>query len=87
MTWAQYTPYFNDGDPCTFSSDHRYAGIFGSRDVLDGSYYEEGDIEDAALPQAFKDIPDDIMSACFGDHVQVIVSRDGKIEVKEYEHD
>lgn len=87
VTWTQYTPYFNDGEPCTFYSNHSYAGIFGSRDVLDESYYEDGDIEDAVLPQAFRDIPDDIMQACFGDHVQIIVSREGKVEVDEYNHD
>jgi hypothetical protein len=25
--WSQYTPFFNDGDPCTFSSDHEYGEI------------------------------------------------------------
>jgi hypothetical protein len=27
ISWTQYTPYFNDGDPCTFSSHHNYASI------------------------------------------------------------
>jgi hypothetical protein len=25
--WSQYTPYFNDGDTCTFSSHHEYPSI------------------------------------------------------------
>lgn len=24
MTWSQYTPYFNDGDPCSFSVNDAY---------------------------------------------------------------
>lgn len=25
MLWTQYTPYFNDGDPCTFGVNNEYA--------------------------------------------------------------
>jgi hypothetical protein len=27
IKWTQYTPYFNDGDPCEFSSNASYADI------------------------------------------------------------
>ena len=25
VSWNAYTPYFNDGEPCVFSSNHNYA--------------------------------------------------------------
>ena len=33
--WSQYTPYFNDGDPCTFSTNTDYIYING--DCVDDS--------------------------------------------------
>jgi hypothetical protein len=30
VTWTQYTPYFNDGDPCTFSVHEMH---FGTKDL------------------------------------------------------
>jgi hypothetical protein len=28
LSWTQYTPYFNDGDPCTFRSSHDSPAIY-----------------------------------------------------------
>lgn len=34
--WTQYTPYFNDGEPCVFSA-HFYPGINSLKDIEDGT--------------------------------------------------
>lgn len=31
FSWTQYTPYFNDGDACTFSADTDYISVNGER--------------------------------------------------------
>jgi len=101
VKWTQYTPYFNDGDPCTFS-------------VNDPEFYFEGDDQDdegkslwsldrsdygpkpgqcspetakacAAFVQALGGM-DDALETLFGDHCKVIVTADG-VEVDEYDHD
>lgn len=38
--WAQYTPYFNDGDTCHFSADTDYLWINGERED-DASWSQE----------------------------------------------
>jgi hypothetical protein len=42
FAWTQYTPYFNDGDTCTFSSNAEDAGIWfvGEEKDLDDSPYD-----------------------------------------------
>ncbi len=35
FSWNQYTPYFNDGDACTFSSNHRYFNMVVTKPVVD----------------------------------------------------
>lgn len=94
IQWRQYTPYFNDGEPCEFSvNDVEYQ--FANKE------YEDEENEDweyvswkpeSAIEQAVKDIQDtlqlneDILEAVFGDGVRVIVTSAG-IEVEDYDHD
>lgn len=106
--WKQFTPYYNDGDPCVFSSYHTDPSILVDSDAKD----EDGKLEswcdedewlynEAWFPQEdqsdgakiYRDVEktlsqfdDDDMENFFGDHVQVVVSRDG-VEVEDYEHD
>ena len=59
ISWSQYTPYFNDGDPCYFSSNHRYAAIKfvsadGPDDDDDDDDYQEGYDESSATPKQLK---------------------------------
>ena len=97
IAWNQYTPYFNDGDPCEF-------GVYDFQFKIDGISPDYGDEYDddiynwlstysRDLPadlkadiQAIQQIPDDVFQIIFGDHVQVHVTRDS-IEVEEYYHD
>jgi hypothetical protein len=42
FSWTQYTPYFNDGDPCTFRSSHYYPAISFTSTVVE----EDEDYDD-----------------------------------------
>lgn len=102
VRWTQYTPYFNDGEPCEFSSNADYcellfaAGEGGdvvTKEDFDEDFEESWDCRKDAEKQkafeAFKEalgLPDDVLLAAFGDHAQVTVDRSG-VEVEEYSHD
>ena len=86
ILWRQYTPYFNDGEPCVFRVRDVY--VFTG---ADGEDDYEGDWKHPAN----KDLPDvggngteDLLLAMFGDHVKVTLKRDAAdFEVDEYDHD
>ena len=43
VAWAQYTPYFNDGDPCEFSTHEIVFDSVADRDHEDaGGFWEDG---------------------------------------------
>lgn len=56
ITWAQYTPYFNDGDECTFTIGEVYfspmdaADIEGYYDAEEGYFYTTARYEYANAP-------------------------------------
>lgn len=84
IMWAQYTPYFNDGDPCVFSIGS--IATFSSKEEFedDPDIYEHecyGKEPATSLNQI-----EDILKVIFGDHAQVKVTREN-IEVEEYNHD
>lgn len=98
--WHQYTPYFNDGDPCVFRAALEFPYIL----LEDGEYsdedtwmdeepwftQEEKNSEPAKIQKNvigfLSQFDDDDVEEFFGDHCQVVVSREG-IEVEEYSHD
>lgn len=97
VRWEQYTPYFNDGDVCTF---YIFPFTFRTKDTPeDGGDYEDG-WEDwyvyntnndtatkAAVKKLERDIKeDDVFLAVFGDHVRVTATLNG-FDVEEYMHD
>lgn len=96
--WTQYTPYFNDGDTCEFSANVSYAELNhdGSSDE-DDDEEESGEIkkQENEVPEKAEDefqhaltsIDESFYKDLFGDHVEVIVNRNGTIETEEYEHD
>jgi hypothetical protein len=97
ISWNQYTPYFNDGDECTFSvyNDDIYVN---GEDLYDLEGYEQSysrkDREPNNLERTIdeiravlREIPEDFYKDLFGDHVKVTVNRDGTIETEEYDHD
>ena len=94
FTWTQYTPYFNDGDSCEFSSNHDYGSIL--IEDADGDLVDQDSFSDTQYTkykginekfvEAFPELSDDDMEALFGNHVKVTVYPD-KVDVEEYEHD
>lgn len=125
VRWKQYTPYFNDGEPCEFSV-HSLEYLRNDAKDDDGDYedgwmlaasswlfenphddkdgykarrrkelsepwgseekYVEFNNDFNELDDAIQNIPEDVMQDLFGDHAEIIVTRDG-IEVEEYSHD
>lgn len=98
--WKQYTPYFNDGDPCVFSANVDDPIVIFSTDNEevredfedDGErYFVDTDKSKEAkifrkVKKLLKHFDDDDYEILFGDHVSVKVMRD-EIEVEEYSHD
>lgn len=97
FSWTQYTPYFNDGDSCTFGTHdidqvnghEEYSDEWGAnvlkgwgKDEVKGPLYE-------AYTEAKKylsELGDTAAEALFGDHCRVIVSRK-KVTVEEEDHE
>ena len=102
ITWTQYTPFFNDGEPCTFRIGDLWpltkSGLKAFKE--DSGYGEEYSIgyeyDEDLTPEEIKlaetgagniaQMPDDIFEDLFGDHVYVIATKKG-FTVEEYEHD
>lgn len=101
VKWNQYTPYFNDGNPCTFRADDPTIGLIDSDydcddytrvDFWDVEGYEETvpgltKIALGALNDLWKEIPYDMLLQAFGDHVKITVLHDGTWSVDDYDHD
>jgi hypothetical protein len=84
IRWHQYTPYFNDGDECTFSAH------IDSLAINDDEMYETSDGNEEAAEDfstALGEISEEMLKDIFGDHVEVTVNRDGTVKTDEYEHD
>lgn len=118
ISWTQYTPYFNDGDACTFSSGHTSPAIYFTSSVNeDGeedyeryeeewntyNYYDgygkdkklKSDLTKEqkaelktgkAVNDFLENFDDEDMENLFGDHVKVIITKDG-VETDDYDHD
>jgi hypothetical protein len=103
FSWTQYTPYFNDGDECTFGVNDWFNVTYVGDEDPD---YDEEDNEiyysnwqkkpveeftdEEKLAYTLHNLvtfaEDETMKEMFGDHVRVIVSRDG-VEIEEYDHE
>lgn len=101
VKWTQYTPYFNDGDACTFSvndpefyfegddQEDEGHGIWSIGRADCGPKPEQCSAETAEACAAFVKAlggMDDALETLFGDHCKVIVTAEG-VEVDEYDHD
>jgi hypothetical protein len=88
--WHQYTPYFNDGNECTFSVYQDSDSItINEIDTYDKSVYQikEKEAVYEELAEILQSVPEEFYKDLFGDHVEVTVNRDGSIEKEEYSHD
>lgn len=94
FSWYQYTPYFNDGDPCIFSANIDYPNILLSNMdeeiwLDDEPYFDDGTKESEILDSVIKflsQFDDSDFEMLFDDHSRIIVGRD-EIVIEEYSHD
>lgn len=83
-----YTPYFNDGDACTYS-----VNTWGDVNKHDenGEWQKEWNDKDRSVEEELKEflksISDDIYKDVFGDHIEVTFRRDGTSDVNKFEHE
>ena len=99
VKWHQYTPYFNDGDTCTFSLHGVYFRFEGVKE--DAGDYEDGfldtyTIKIANLTNVQMEILEnfeeelghleELLEEAIGDHMEVTLNAEG-IETEEYSHD
>ena len=88
VQWVQYTPYFNDGDPCVFRAYTR--GVMLTTDegeVDDFDFDEHYGHKFAKAVEKMLDTAEDVLEVAFGESSKVTCHRDGKIAVDEYDHD
>jgi hypothetical protein len=93
--WTQYTPYFNDGAPCTFRVNAEDPAINGY-DYWD---MDEEESKECELPfevmekvceragEILSAFENDTFLALYGDHVRVTFLRNGEAQLEEYDHD
>src|SRR5262245_8220752 len=96
IRWTQYTPYFNDGDPCVFRFNGDTTIKLGDRTINnEDGFFEDWEFDEGSkerdLLQRIHDsleISEYVLQSIFGDYVQVTVWR-GKeeAEVEDYDHD
>lgn len=100
LRWLQYTPYFNDGEPCEFGRNEISFKLSDTPADTEDDYgnqgFESGYTRDRrdlpshkkvqAAVRALEKIDDAIYLIAFGDHAQVTVTREG-FEIDEYSHD
>lgn len=97
ICWQQYTPYFNDGDPCTFRAyiDYPYLKFSDREERLGGDEIEYSDeLKEGPERDCLRDVLTFLRAIkrehyqwMFGDHVEITVDRQG-ITVEEYsQHD
>lgn len=90
FSWNQYTPYFCDGDLCEFGVNSYSLAVNGSSEFDDDFIEKKKDKEfnkiHKELTKFVGSFPEEILKNIFGDHAEIIVTREG-IEVSSYEHD
>lgn len=96
--WEQFTPYFNDGDPCVFSVYEAWFRTEADRGLDDSELRVWGDYHPTIKPghpsyhvcrtldsEVTAGHFHDVLLAAFGDHASVKFTRDG-ITVEYCEH-
>lgn len=86
IQWAQYTPYFNDGDTCEFYVNE--FEVFDSFEIdYDNTKYASEYPSLLVINDfADSDIGSEIFKEMFGDHSIVSVTRDG-VDIEWCDHD
>ncbi len=93
VRWTQYSPHFNDGDPCTFGVYDPYFDVEGVDDDSEGWYgdgdgfysiaWNNNDYNDIKeFEKLFSSIPNEVYEYAFGDGYQITIRRaDGSLLV------
>jgi len=85
FSFTCYTPYFNDGDTCTYRVGVDYPGINEEDEEIWGKdnplYMVSEKVKDC-----LNNFDEEDYMEMFGDHCKVIVKKDS-VEVEEYQHD
>jgi hypothetical protein len=69
ITWMQFTPYFNDGDACTFSVNEPDFEIEGEK---------SSELEDFLCDLSYQILDaKKVLEWVFGDHIRVTVTPEG----------
>lgn len=86
--WAQYTPYFNDGDTCEFYAQTDYFEIQFEGEDFESGYGLKPEIKpvEEAISELLGVFEDRDYLAMFDDHVRVTVTRHG-VNTEGYNHD
>lgn len=88
ISWTQYTCYFNDGDECYFSvyAEDLTVNEEDWYDIKDnGKWADETDLVES-ISSLIMNTPDEIMKSIFGDHCEITVSKNGDVNVSDYEN-
>ncbi len=91
LSWHQYTPYFNDGDACTF----RLGDLHVIPDSSEAEPYAENCegvryVDSERFPdlcRVWGEIPEDLLESAFGNHVWIVIRKNGTHEVSDFDHD
>lgn len=85
VRWNQYTPAFNDGDPC-YHHMGEVSFQFDGGDFEDTYELEDGPTKDdcKALSSALHGI-DDALEMAFGTNQEITINRDSSVNVTDYD--
>lgn len=89
FSWTQYTPHFNDGDPCNFRvNESLYLNGISQYDENDEAYAKITDDIDTLLDELYDLITsvDEDSMEMYGEG-KITVSKDGRIVCDYYSHD
>lgn len=86
LQFTAYTPYWNDGDECTYWCNASSADINVSDDDEEEDCPKVSQKVERIFRNALGTIDDDTWKEIVGDHALVIITPQG-IDVQEYEHE
>lgn len=88
--WYQYTPYFNDGEPCIFRGPYEIAVEFDDGVTVSENEEYNWTEEQQTIADEFAfiaNLDDDFLLMMFGDHAEVTITPDMEITIEEHNHD
>lgn len=86
VKWTQYTPYFNDGDTCTFRTHFYDVLQIDEMENITAEEQKQFEKVEKELEKLLYSIPKEIYLDMFGDHSEVTATADG-FDVSDCDHD